>query len=249
MKPGNPVIQDGEYLRYSMYAAGEKVFDYYLVTRVLQDKKSVYLYEDSLEIGMDMKLSANYSNFHNQYKINLEDGSLIYHKTDYMDFTNIALSNRYKGSFGTDLVINKSNAEAEYMAKIWDGFGIKSMTSRIKIKPDYPIWDFDSIGYIGLRLFEPTNKGIIYIIAPDLLKEPIPVSFSIKGREVVKTKAGVFNTVKLGMFLADPFLGKLLEGYVREVFAWVEDSDRGLVIKTKDIGNTYIILEEIGLWK
>ena len=71
----------------------------------------------------------------------------------------------------------------------------------------------------------------------------------IKGREDIQTKAGVFHTVKVGMKAADPFLGKLLESYTKEMFIWVEDSDRALVVKTQNVGDTYLMLEKIGVWK
>ena len=241
MKPKKLVILDGEYLRYSEYKSGEKVTDFYLVTRVSPDKKKLYLYREGIDINSNYKLPDNYTNFHRKFLINLEDASLVFHKNDYTDRF---ISNNFKGRIEDEFFVDKTKGYANYKEQIWDGNEFKTMTSRIKIKPNFPVQDVESLGFIGGRLFDLNQNGIVYLVTV-VIKEPVPFYFEIKGREVIKTKAGVFNTIKVGGVVADPFLGKLMESYSKKSFFWIEDSPRGLVVKTQDASDTVNILEEV----
>ncbi len=249
MKPKKLVIKDGEYLKYSKYESGEKTTDFYLVTRLSQDGKKLFLYREGIELKSDFKLPENYTNYHRKFIISLDDASLIYHQDDFLYQIKSLISNNFKGKIESELLIDKIKERADYKEQIWDGEEIKIRTSRIKIKPDFPILDIDSLGFIGARLFDYSKNGIIYLVAPGAVKEPVPCYFEIKGREVIETKAGRFNTIKVGGESADPFLGKLLENYSKKMFFWIEDSERGLVIKTQDADDKVNILEEISQWK
>ncbi len=248
MKPKKLVIKDREYLKYSQYQSGEKTVDFYLVTRVSPDGKKLFLYREGIELKSDFKLPENYTNYHRKFAIDLEDGSLIYNRIDFQDQLKSLISNNFKGRIEGEFLVDKTKGQVDYKEQVWDGEEIKSKSSRIKIKPDFPVQNLESLGFIGARLFDYNKNGIIYLVS-DIIKEPIPVYFEIKGREVIETKAGRFNTIKVGGEPADPFLGKLLENYSKKLFFWIEDSERGLVIKTQDASDRVNILEEISEWK
>ena len=251
LKPKKLVIKDGEYLKYSQYESGEKTTDFYLVTRVSPDGKKLFLFREGIELKSKFKLPKlpeNYTNYHRKFAINLEDASLIFHREDFQEYLKYLISNNFKGRIESELLIDKTKSQAEYKEQVFTGEEIRSITSRIKIKPDFPVLDIESLGFIGTRLFDYSKNGIIYLVS-FVVKEPVPIYFEVKGREVIETKAGRFNTIKVGGEVADPFLGKLLENYSKKMFFWIEDSERGLVIKTQDADDRVNILEEISQWK
>jgi hypothetical protein len=249
-------IQDEEYLKYARFEGGEKAEEILLVSRISADKKNIHVYQEHINatnaLRLDkIKLPASYTNFHQKFLIDLEKASLVHDKEDYTDRFDVSMaaSNHYWGAISSELTIDRVKSMAYYLNKIYDGYNSQVKANRISIYPDYPIWDGSSLGFIGARIFGIANNGILYLIEPEILKDPISMSFDIKGREDIQTKAGIFHTVKVGMKVADPFLGKLLESYVNSMFVWVEDSNRALVVKIQDFDGVYMILEDIGVWK
>lgn len=116
---------------------------------------------------------------------------------------------------------------------------------RIKIKPDFPLADLWSLNIIAFRLIDVKSPGIIYYAIPDLMKEPMPLTFRYNNKEeTVSTKAGIFRTRMLITTWADPFIGKLLEPLLKNSTTLIEDSARRLFVKF-DMTGTEALLEEI----
>lgn len=73
------------------------------------------------------------------------------------------------------------------------------------------------------------------------MKEPLPASFRVIKNEVIDTPCGKFNTTKIGGVIADPFLSKLIKSYMDEMFIWVENSERRILVKIQSPGATWIL--------
>jgi hypothetical protein len=115
---------------------------------------------------------------------------------------------------------------------------------RVKVNPDFPAWDQISFAFYGARFMDARSGGIIYMVAPFLLKEAAPVTFKYIATETIQTKAGTFRAHKINIIVADPFIGKLLDSMTKSSALWIEDSDRRLLIKSQLMGND-TVLEEV----
>jgi hypothetical protein len=144
--------------------------------------------------------------------------------------------------------IDRKNETANYRETEWDGYKYRTRNSRIKIKAGYPVWDFGSLIYVGARFLDLKSSGIVYGIIPEIIKEPIPVSFKFLGNEVIETKAGRFNTAKFGFYAADIFLSKLMENY-KDGYFWIDESENGRIIEIQIPGGNITLLEGISIWK
>jgi hypothetical protein len=133
--------------------------------------------------------------------------------------------------------MNTVEERYDYTAKTWSGNETRVSRSRISLKNkmQYPIWTMQSLVMIGLRFLDLSSPGIIYLVEPWLLKEPMPLRGKYLGEEEIETKAGRFKTKKETMDLADIFMGRLLESYTRNMVVWVDEaSDRVIRIKGPD---------------
>ena len=74
---------------------------------------------------------------------------------------------------------------------------------------------------IGARFLDRDSDGIVYLVEPWILKEPMPIRVKYNGREEIVTKAGRFKTIKGTMLIADVFIGRLLESYTKNMTVWV----------------------------
>lgn len=186
-----------------------------------------------------------YTNFDTRIVISLKDASMISYyfnnltdagenKSDFPDYLNIA--------------IDRPGKTATIVEKKWNGHEIRTITSRMPIKPEYSTWDMNSLGFIGARFLDLNGKGVVYAIVPEIIKEPVLCSFQNLGKETVTVNAGKFNTVKFGFTLSDPFLSSLMSQYTKVFLEWKEDNERGLIIKLSSPWGVSV-LEEEGIWK
>ncbi len=247
MKARNFEFTDGELLKYTDYAGGEKIREVNRVTRYYPDKKIIMLYMDANVPQHKYRIHAHYTNYSQQICVSLDNASIIFSKFNILNY--ILTNNlNYKGLVYYSLEINNEKKTALYIEKLIDNKEIRTVESRIKIKTDYPIWDMDSFALIGSRYLDLNGGGISYIIAPQIIKEPIPGSLVKLGKETIETKAGKFITIKYGFSIGDPFLATLAQAYTREIFIWIEDNSRSLLIKGQKPGET-TVLEEISEWQ
>ena len=73
------------------------------------------------------------------------------------------------------------------------------------------------------------------------------MSFRVVKKELLETKAGRFNTLKIGFSSADPFISKLMDSYIKTTFIWVEDSERALIVKV-DVPGVINELESVSVY-
>lgn len=107
---------------------------------------------------------------------------------------------------------------------------------RESVKKDYPTWDLYSFSLFSFRYLDIYKPGILYIVIPTIIKDPIPGYFKVIAKEKLKTRLGEFDAVKVGVAASDPFLGKLMESYSKDTFIWFEDSDRRVLLKMESSG-------------
>ena len=242
MKAAKLEIQDGEVLKYIKSGEGTiSENEMHVVSKIRNDKLygkvvDVYL---GWPVGKEKKIMPSiYTNYEDKFTVSLNEASLIYNRID--DFSNNVMNNE-KGIFYEMVNVNKTENIAEIETKSWNGNDILQSKSRVKIKPGFPVFDLDALAYVGARYLDIKGPGIVYILEPVIMKEPLPVSLRFIKNEVIDTPCGKFNTVKVGGVIADPFLGKLIKSYMDELFIWVENSERRLVVKIQSPSATWIL--------
>ncbi len=164
-------------------------------------------------------MPSNYSNYTSCYIISLDSATLI--ESEIYFGTNRNIENEPSGfnnSYYWHYWIDRENSALNLETKSWDGFQIKIRKDQIKIKQGFPVWDMMSGTFLAARFMNFKGPGFFYFAVPEIVKEPIPVMYKIMGQETLKTPAGEFKTTKLSLKSADPFLGKLLEPYSKEMF-------------------------------
>ncbi len=244
MKPKKLLIQNHEYLKYVKYAGNE--IDYVLlqVYDINYKENIVTIYQQRFSEGSAIPIPRYFTNFTDYKKVSLSDYNLIAYHSD--ELSNFILENK-KGIVQSDLQIDKTKQIASYWETVWDGNALRTRHSIIKIKTNFPVWDMGSLIFLGARFFDLKTPGIVYAIIPNILKMPVEIGFKYIGKEIIETKAGKFNTRKVGFYGADPFLAKLMESYSKEGFFWIDESEKGLIIKLQAPGSIYL-LENISVW-
>jgi len=244
LKPRVLLISDGEFLRYDIFIAGEKYQDVNIVSRISEDSNYISVYIGKHNMNSRYPMPKHYTNYQRQFIIDLKTGSLIKSFGDYI--AQYKLDNR-NGEAYFSLEIDTNNNIANYIAKFWDGYEFMQKTSRVPLKKGYPAWDIPSIAFVGSRYMDINGNGMLYGVVPAYVKEAVPVVGRVIKKEVVVTSAGKFNTIKYGVGIPNAFLAQLLETYVKELYLWLEDSPRSLVIKTTTPDETYL-LKEVSNW-
>jgi hypothetical protein len=238
------LIEDGEFLKYADFLGGERYNDVNIVSRISADGKTIKVYVGNHFIGTNIPMPRNYTDYQRQYVISLETASMI---NSFADFYKEYLAENKTGEVAYTTVIDTVKNVAIYTSKIWDGYDLRTKTTRVKLRPDYPVWDPTSIAFIGSRFLDLSGKGIVYGVFPMIVKDAVPISAHFIKKETIDTPLGRFNTLRYGLGIMDPFLAQLLDSYVKEMSIWIEDAPRGLVIKTEAPGDSFL-LEEISTW-
>ncbi len=241
-------IPDGEFLHYGIYIGDEKSSDLYMVAKKVTDGngKLFYLvYSDEITVSGEKKLPENYSNWPSFYLVDPARGSLIEAKVSYStnDFQGNSPDD-LKGMIYSHYQLYLNEGYVEYRSKKVKDNKTNEYKNRVRINPDFPSWDGNSAGYLSMRFMDVSSPGIMYIISPGGLKDPIPFTYRYVAKETMLTKVGKFRVNRAKTVLGDPFLGKLMEPILKKADLWFEDSDRRLLVKVDGFGQV-LVLEEI----
>ena len=199
----------------------------------------VDIYGFSRKSGSEQKAPADYNQYSNvRGVIDVKKGSLISYRRIEVDQT-------VKGLIAEEYKLSDDGREVDYRADFWDGYETKRRSSRVKVKSGYPVWEFIQLMGFGARFLDISKPGIVYACKLDVMKEAIPIAFIPQKREVITTPAGTFHTVKIVFAIADPFLAKLSEPFLKELTLWVEDSPRAMMIQGINPAGDVYKVEEI----
>jgi hypothetical protein len=245
VKPRKILIEDGELLKYGNFVGGERYQDLNIVSWFSADRKTIKVYVGKRFIGTNIPMPKKYTDYQRQFVISLDTASMV---RSFGDYTKEYLAQNLTGEVAFDTVVDPAKNLAIYTSKIWDGYETRTKTTRVKLKPGYPVWDAASLAFVGSRYLDLSGRGIVYGVYPTIVKDAVPISARFIGRESLEIPLGTFNALKYGIGITDPFLAQLLESYVKEINIWIEDSPRGLVLKTQ-APDEVNILEEISTWK
>ncbi len=247
LKPSsNLSINDGEFLHYKQTIGGEKNKDIFFVTRIITNRgMSALIYQQGIILTNNEQLPLYYTNFKVHYTVSMKEGSLEESEGTYSTNRNKDREpSTFNEMFYWHYLVNTEDHVFEAENKLWDGYEVKSRKDKINLKPGYPVWDMISGSFFGPRFMDISRPGILFYVMPELLKEPLPVYYRIIGKEKIKSNAGTFNTIKITLMAADPFLSKLMDSISKDTFFWIEDSDRKLIVKFQSMGFS-LLLDEI----
>ncbi|MGA2143077.1 MAG: hypothetical protein ABSG94_11750 [Brevinematales bacterium] len=222
-------------ITYAVFMNGEETSHVTFVIKTNKDPvwgDTATMYEFLQLVTNMRKMPGNYTNFDGYHKVSLDKASLV-EETRNWEFAKDAI----KGfPYYQHYEMNTRDETYEYTAKTWNGIETRESRSRISLKNkmQYPIWTTQSLVFIGARFLDRDSTGIVYLVEPQILKEPMPIRIKFLGREEIATKAGRFKTIKGTMLIADVFIGRLLDSYTKNMAVWIEESS-GRVIKIKSI--------------
>lgn len=240
-------IPDGEFLHYGQYMGGEKIINEYFVT--IKEKNSsggfyYHVYEDLLSATESRKLPENYTNWPVSLLIDPARGSTILSEVKLT-------TNDLKvfGNFGVgDMIYSHyqfypDKGIVKYTSKSLRGNEILTKSCTIKVNSDFPLVDAFSSSFI-YRFVNPHTPGVFYYVIPDFMKEPFSLSIHYDKKDTVTTKAGTFHVNKVTVTMGDPFVGKLMEPFLKNSSLMIEDSERRLIVKSILTGSE-ALLEEV----
>ncbi len=234
------VIQDGEFLRYGKYKAGEKYADEYIVSRIIEDKNGqtyVKIYIEEIAADGNQKLPVFYMDYSRYLLISVDKASIIESvKSSSTNEVGGSALEAVNNEFFWRYYIGKDKDFIEFESKVWNGYEVKIRKNKVKFKTGFPIWDLKSGVYFAPRFLDTASPGVSYFVVPEILKEPVPVTYKFYAKETLQTKIGQFNAIKLSFLVADPFLGQLMESYTKETFFCLENSERRLILRIQGIG-------------
>lgn len=244
VQPKKLLIEDGEFLKYGDFLGGERYQDVNIVSRYSADRKTMTVYVGKHFIGTNFPMPPNYTDYQRQFVISLETASML---RSFGDYYKEYLAENKTGEVAFSTVIDSARNVAVYVSKIWDGYDLRTQTMRVKLRPNYPVWDVASLAFVGSRFLDLSGKGIVYGVYPTVVKDAVPIRAHFIKKETIDTPLGKFETLEYGVGITDPFLAQLLDSYVKELNIWIEDAPRGLVIRTESPEDNYI-LEGISTW-
>ena len=239
----NPVINipDGELLHYGYYFGGEKNSDrYYVTEKITNGGKTLYrIYLDIIPFSGSKKLSDKYEEWPVSFTYDPALGSVIESTGD------LKPDSEEKGSRGRSwhykLNMDKGVVEETFQS-VEKG---KTNTARYIVRFNTSIPSIDMWGQIYMQRFLDVRKGgIYYSVVPQGMKSPVPFSWKFLSSENIQTKAGNFRVERYDFIAADPFMGKLLEAYLKSAIYQVEESNRHLTVRAGLAGGE-IVLEGI----
>ncbi len=242
-------IPDGEFLHYFSYTGNEKDSDIYFVTRKETGVNggTVYrIYMVNISVSGGKKLPENYRDWPSSFLIDPIAGTVLEMKMTMDTDTSIYKNNEnqpfpYSWNFKRSL----DGRYVDFNMKTIKGRQSAESRYHFKVNPLFPVWENISLGFFSPRFMDLSSHGIIYSIAPFLVKEPLPFSFRCVAIETIKTRAGSFLTTMVAIAMADPFLEKIMEPFTKQKTGiWVENSGRRVIAKVELMDNV-TELEEI----
>ncbi len=245
----NTAIADGEFLRYGVYKSGEKVSDYYYVARKTNDENGNLLYRFYINLkdaGGGGKEAGNYAGWPVSIIFDPVNGQTVDSEGNINTNALEEMGNMgYGGLTYWHYQLFKDKGYIKYVSRSVKDGRTFTKTFVIKVKTDFPIIDLLSSGIIAGRFIDPGTPGIYYLALPNFLKEPLAVTSSYENSKILITaKPLVFKVRKLKAVMADPFIAGLTGPLMKSLSVYIEDSDRRLMIKSREM-QTEIILEEI----
>ena len=185
----------------------------------------------SISSEPNIPMPQNYADYQRQFVISLETASIV---KSFGDYDKEFRAANKTGEIAFDTVIDPIKNVAVYTSKIWDGYDLRTKTFRVRLKPNYPVWDAASLAFIGSRLPRPLGEGCRLRPISDGRQRCGADQRAIHQEGDHRyVPLGKFNTLKYGIGITDPFLAQLLDSYVKELSIWIEDAPRGLVVKTE----------------
>ncbi len=245
-------IPDGEFLHYGGYRNEEKTGDSYQVIKIITNEKgniNYKIYQYIIFGDKNRKPPVSYMDWPSYYSIDPKSGSVIESKTVYLDTNNttneINVSMGFEGLLYWSYKYNAEKGFVEENTKTVHDTVTNTRNYKVYVNQDYPIWDATSLIYYLGRFIDPDSPGIFYLVVPEIMKNPIPLSLRNVSTGTLETKAGIFRIKKEKVLSGDPFIGKLMEPFLKNWEIWVEDSSRRLIIKLHTPSDDYIMLEQI----
>ena len=231
---------------------GEKKFENVYVIKIFPELRKAFLYTDSLVMKYTNHLLPDfYTNYSGFYEVSLGEATLLNSRTFISaEYLKEVMNADSAADMLQEIHIDSEKNLAVVSQTSSENKSEKKSMERIHLRGGYPVWDTVSAQFIGIRFMDIVKGGLFYVIIPPYIKEPLPCTIQILGRETVTTKAGSFKTLKLSFSISDPFLGRMIQVLNRQgsYFIWKEDSERGLLVKL-DSQMMKIELEDIGIWK
>ncbi len=241
-------IPDGEFLHYVVYSGGEKIGDSYMVIKkgTGPDSRLLYrIYKNEIRISSGKSLPGNYRDWPSYCLIDPRLGSVLEWEETYDTNTEIFKENEalfYPYYF--QFHYNYNRGYVDEIIKSVKGKETTSARYHVAVNPDFPVWDQINFSFFGPSFMDVRSGGIIYMVAPFMLKEAAPVTFKYQASETITTKAGNFRALKETFLISDPFIGNLMDSFLKTSKFWIEDSGRKLLLKSQ-LGGTEVILEGI----
>ncbi len=239
-------IPDGEFLHYGSYSLGEREGDYYFVTKkVASVDGGIYyrIYFNLITTEENQQKPDSYLKWPAYFTIDPKLGSVIESEG------NLTPENSKNWVKGGGLIywhykLQREKGEVEYTSKLLKGNVTNESRYHVKVNTSIPSMSmWSGTGFIP-RFLDIQRGGIYLTILPEIMKEPMIISWKFLSKETIRTKAGSFNVSEFSYALADPFLNRLMGAFLKGSTAMVEDSDRRLTIRSSLAGGE-IVLEDI----
>ncbi len=230
----NVEIPDGENLHYTIYIGREKYGEFNMITRFVT-KNKVKAYLNRYIFTSKEKRPSNYTNYTWYAIVDLNTASMTkYHLDDTDEFVN---KNDNKGLYFYDMTFGSNYTT---VARFWDGYESREQRFTTKnIDTSYPLWYYDAFVFWGGRLLNWDGGGAFNLFNP-ATKEPVIGTLTKIGEEKIETPLGVFNTDKVVMVCADPFLAALLKQFTESMIFYIEKSPKRRLIKLESQANDQI---------
>ena len=154
-------IPDGEFLRYSIYAGGEKNSDLYLVTKRVTDGKGGFYYRaylNILSVSESKKPPENYTNWPVYYLIDPVSGSTIESEGHYDK--KLRKDSAVASAFGMGNVVSyeyhlyRDKGYVEYKSKSVNGEVTNESKYQVKVNPDFPSGNTMDVMFYSPRLLD-----------------------------------------------------------------------------------------------
>ena len=226
-------IPDGEYLHYSAYTGGEKVSDIYYVTKKQTNSSGgiiYYLYKDSVPVTNSSKHQVDYKKWPSYTIIDPKQGAVIEANAFFATNSMSQYNNVGGDVFYYHYQLNNEQGYVDYISKTVKKDQVRTMRSRVNVKPGLPIWDRAGVFMQSTRFMDFNSGGSMLMVVPDVLKTPIACTYKFISKENISNSAGIFKVNKLCLMLTDAFMGKLLDFMLKGMYTYIEDSDRRIMI-------------------
>ncbi len=241
-------IPDGEFLDYGVYTGGVKKEDiYYVIKKETNAKGGIYyrIYTDTISITNNKLIRKNYTNWPGFSIIDPKQGAVI-EAEKYFDTNSLADFSAVGGNiFYYHYQLNDDRGYVDFVSKTKSKEDVISTThSRVNVQSGSPVWDRGSMWMFSTRFMDFKSVGVVFLIVPEVLKTPLSCTFTFISKETISTKAGTFRVNKVGFMVSDPFLMKLMGWMAKDVYSYVDESDRRIMVKTHTPSSEWV-LEEI----